>query len=120
MLIVPQQRKRNSSPHPLPAEPSSKSRSRRSAEFVASSSFLEDDAPQLTMEEKLRVAQIEAETAGTCAPTEPNDNDELDLELDDDVGRLPSPVKKTKIKGRPRRRKSTLSPEELENLLGLE
>lgn len=74
------------------------------------------------MAEKLREAQLEAEAAkADPSPARQQDDDEeLDLEFDDDVGSLRSPVKKTKIKGRPRRRKSTLSPEELESLLGLE
>jgi hypothetical protein len=43
----------------------------------------------------------------------------VDSEQDDTLGKMmPTPVvKKTKIKGRPRRRKSTLSPEELEELM---
>ncbi|TKA77929.1 hypothetical protein B0A55_03711 [Friedmanniomyces simplex] len=41
-----------------------------------------------------------------------------DEELDDTLGKLASPmVKKTRIRGRPKRRKSTLNPEELEELL---
>ena len=38
-------------------------------------------------------------------------------EQDDTLGKIVSPVKKTKIRGRPKRRKSTLSPEELEELM---
>ena len=74
------------------------------------------------MEEKLRAAQVEAEAAkAKPSPARlKDDDDELDLEFGDGVGKLQSPVKRTKIKGRPRRRKSTLSPEELESLLGLE
>ncbi|KAK5698514.1 hypothetical protein LTR17_023606 [Elasticomyces elasticus] len=41
-----------------------------------------------------------------------------DEEQDDTLGKLASPmVKKTRIRGRPKRRKSTLNPEELEELL---
>jgi len=74
------------------------------------------------MAEKLREAQKEAEAAkSNTSPVRPRDDEEeVDLEFGDDVGNLRSPVKKTRIKGRPRRRKSTLSPEELESLLGLE
>jgi len=74
------------------------------------------------MAEKLREAQKEAEAAkSNPSPVRSKDDEEeLDLEFGDDVGNLRSSVKKTKIKGRPRRRKSTLSPEELESLLGLE
>ncbi|KAK4542746.1 hypothetical protein LTR36_006122 [Oleoguttula mirabilis] len=47
---------------------------------------------------------------GTCDDAE---------EQDDTLGKLPaaSPVKKTRIRGRPKRRKSTLNPAELEELL---
>jgi len=74
------------------------------------------------MAEKLREAQLEAEAAkaNSSPARQQDDEEEIDLEFSDDVGSLRSPVKKTKIKGRPRRRKSTLSPEELESLLGLE
>jgi len=92
------------------------------------------------MADKLRAARLEAEEAmainkpaTTGAEPTVEEVDELDLELDlnlglngededggDVPGRLPSPARKTRIKGRPRRRKSTLSPEELESLLGLE
>lgn len=53
---------------------------------------------------------------------DPHDNESshLGLELDDATSSHRSPAKKSRIKGRPKRRKSTLSPEELENLLGLE
>ncbi|PNS17306.1 hypothetical protein CAC42_6989 [Sphaceloma murrayae] len=91
---------------------------------VQSSSFLEEDAPHLTLADKLRAAQVEAEEAAKMPPggegKEAMDSElELQLEMNDDVGVLRSPAKKTKIKGRPKRRKSTLSPEELEGLLGL-
>ncbi|GAB7344231.1 hypothetical protein MBLNU457_2119t1 [Dothideomycetes sp. NU457] len=114
-------RKRHSSPHSLPAAPSPKHNSQE-VEELQSSSFLEADAPTLSMAEKLREAQLEAEAAkaNPSPARRQDDEEELDLEFDDDVGSLRSPVKKTKIKGRPRRRKSTLSPEELESLLGLE
>nr|POE79759.1 hypothetical protein CFP56_07824 [Quercus suber] len=42
---------------------------------------------------------------------------EKEEEQEDRLGRMASPVKRTKIKGRPRRRKSTLCPEELEALM---
>ncbi|KAF4548677.1 Hypothetical protein D9617_26g078900 [Elsinoe fawcettii] len=85
-----------------------------------SSSFLEEDVPHMTMQDKLRAAQSEAEEA-LNKPTRGSVMDsELELELNDDVGALRSPAKKSKIKGRPKRRKSTLSPEELESLLGLD
>ena len=44
--------------------------------------------------------------------------DEGEGEGDDTLGKmLPSAVKKTRIRGRPKRRKSTLSAEELEELM---
>lgn len=102
---------------------------------------LEDDeseileVPRMTIAEKLSAAQEEAaEAQASCA--DPNSmrgraqifgvdgtSDEQD---DDTLGKMPgdqtlgriSPMaKRTKIKGRPRKRKSTLSPEELETLL---
>ena len=113
-----------------------------------------DSEPTMTVEEKLRAAQIEAEEAAAAAAaralatqqqqTEPHSStkkksrksgasrlssaalDEpaaaaaaAEEEQDDTLGKLPSgsPVKKTKIRGRPKRRKSTLSGAELEELL---
>ncbi|KAF2157755.1 hypothetical protein K461DRAFT_309801, partial [Myriangium duriaei CBS 260.36] len=113
-------RKRTSSPIPHPSERLRKQRS-VSLEEPQSSSFLEHDVPQMSLAEKLRVAENEAEEARkqpTTSVAAPID-DSLDLELGDKIGVLRSPAKKSKIKGRPRRRKSTLSPEELESLLGL-
>lgn len=77
---------------------------------------------QMTVEEKLRAAQLEAEKVASTAAPDVIDMDEslLVLETNEDINLLRSPAKKTRIKGRPKRRKSTLSPEELENLLGLE
>ncbi|KAF2218877.1 Afadin and alpha-actinin-binding-domain-containing protein [Elsinoe ampelina] len=85
-----------------------------------SSSFLEEDVPQMTMQDKLRAAQSEAEEALNKPIGGSVMDSELELEMNDDIGALRSPAKKTKIKGRPKRRKSTLSPEELESLLGLD
>lgn len=115
-----QSRKRHSSPHPLPLEPPSKHQAIDNSE-LQSSSFLEDLAPTLTMEQKLQAAQMEAAEAAN-APSNLDDEDErlFSLEMEDAVGKLRSPAKASKIKGRPRRRKSTLNPEELEVLLGIE
>jgi len=118
--MISQPRKRHSSPHPLPSEPAQKYQA-QDEQAPESSSFFEDDGPQLTMEEKLQLAQVEAEEAGAVSVKADEEEDlRLDLEVQDDLGTLRSPAKKSKIKGRPRRRKSTLSPEELERLLGLE
>lgn len=83
----------------------------------------DDEIDQLTVEEKLQAVQLEAEQAkaGMHVNDLPNpESSRLDLEMDDEIGRLRSPAKKSKIKGRPKRRKSTLSPEELENLLNVD
>ncbi|THW69677.1 hypothetical protein D6D19_08235 [Aureobasidium pullulans] len=80
----------------------------------------EDEQPRMSVEEKLRLAQAEAEAAGGTPSRGPDEASQLDLDIDEEIGKLRSPAKKTKIQGRPKRRKSTLSPEELEDLLGLE
>lgn len=107
--------KRLSSPHPHTEERSPKRSS----------------TPQLTTQEKLNIAQAEAEAAAVAAGLEV---DEIDIELEgierDEAdgaqkkeikpkGRrdLASHSRNTKISGRPRRRKSTLTPEELESLM---
>ncbi|TKA76692.1 hypothetical protein B0A49_04129 [Cryomyces minteri] len=77
---------------------------------------------RLTVQEKLNIAQAEAEAqAAVAALAEATDRQVRfeEEEDDDEVGKLRSPVKKTRIGGRPRRRKSTLSPEELQALIGL-
>ncbi|KIW08723.1 uncharacterized protein PV09_00666 [Verruconis gallopava] len=108
-------KKRLSSPHPHGEERSPKRNS----------------SPKLTMQEKLNIAQAEAEAAAVAAGSEV---DELDIELEglehDRVRKgeieIPKPrarrdlasnSRKTKIGGRPKRRKSTLTPEELESLM---
>lgn len=101
----------------------------------------EDNLPRMTVAEKLEMARTEAEEAAASRATKSKNrmsklpvstngqhkgpvsalsmDGAADSEQDDTVGKLmPTPIaKKTKIKGRPRRRKSTLSPEELEALL---
>lgn len=84
----------------------------------------EPGASQLTVEEKLQAVRLEAEQATlVSASASYSDNlhtggtSQLDLDLDEETSKARSPVKKTRIQGRPRRRKSTLSPEELENLM---
>ncbi|KAK4982370.1 hypothetical protein LTR66_009310 [Elasticomyces elasticus] len=96
---------------------------------------------ELTLHEKLKAAQTEAEAAAAAAATaaasnnptkarkEPDrvcfddgldDNDDDFGEKGDEVGVIRSPVRKTRIRGRPKRRKSTLNPDELQRLLGLD
>ncbi|KAK6002770.1 hypothetical protein QM012_001520 [Aureobasidium pullulans] len=82
--------------------------------------YREDDGSRMSIEEKLRLAQAEAEAAGGAQTKGPDEDSQIDIELDEEMSKLRSPAKKTKIQGRPKRRKSTLSPEELEDLLGLE
>ncbi|KAL5113812.1 hypothetical protein ACEQ8H_008313 [Pleosporales sp. CAS-2024a] len=92
-------RKRHSSPRPHPDEP----------------------WPKLTVHDKL--AQAEADAAavagGLKSVSAANDAGDDTCILEDKPKRRTtrSPTK-TKIQGRPKRRKSTLTPEELENLLG--
>ncbi|KAK5256236.1 hypothetical protein LTR16_003723 [Cryomyces antarcticus] len=75
---------------------------------------------RLTVQEKLNIAQAEAEAqAAVAAAAGATDRQVKEEEEDDEVGKLRSPVRKTRIGGRPRRRKSTLSPEELQALIGL-
>jgi hypothetical protein len=94
-----QTRKRHSSPRPHPDEPS----------------------PKLTVHDKLAQAQADAAAAaeGIQATSTTTDAGEATPEVEDKRKRRAtrSPTK-TKIQGRPKRRKSTLTPEELENLLG--
>ena len=104
----------------------------------------EPSEPVMTVEEKLHAAQAEAEEAAAAARerADPDPRPSAarssskgrrrretgvllgidtagDEEQDDTLGKLvASPMaKKTKIRGRPKRRKSTLNPEELEALL---
>lgn len=99
-----QAKKRNSSPHAHPDEPS----------------------PKLTVQDKLKVAQAEAEAAATAegckvksAKKEKHDAAAgVEMERKQRRPSRSSPMK-TRIGGRPKRRKSTLTPEELDNLLGV-
>lgn len=103
------------------------------------------EIPQMTIAEKLSAAQQEAEEAAAAGDEQAtaakrdqkgelkgskraqipaygglgDSLDELANDKDEDtLGKMPSPMgKRTKIRGRPRKRKSTLSPEELETLL---
>ncbi|KAL1302828.1 hypothetical protein AAFC00_003163 [Neodothiora populina] len=85
-----------------------------------SSPILEVADEELTVKEKLRAAQLEAERAASAMQADHLDrhaSSQFDIAIDEEIGKLRSPAKKSKIKGRPKRRKSTLSPEELENLM---
>ncbi len=101
----------------------------------------EESSPEMTIAEKLELARAEAEEAAAARAAKSRSRSSklpistngygkgainsfaldgaADSEQEDTLGKMmPTPVtKKTKIKGRPRRRKSTLSPEELEELM---
>jgi hypothetical protein len=92
-----QTRKRHSSPLPHPDEPS----------------------PKLTVHDKL--AQAEAEAAAAAAAVDmklKSTEDGTEVTGDNRKRRATRSPTKSRIQGRPKRRKSTLTPEELENLLG--
>ncbi|KAJ4358241.1 uncharacterized protein N0V89_002821 [Didymosphaeria variabile] len=98
-----QAKKRHSSPHAHPDEPS----------------------PKLTVQDKLKVAQAEAAAAATAealqvrsAKKERHDAEGVERERKQRRPSRSSPMK-TRIGGRPKRRKSTLTPEELDTLLGV-
>ena len=80
----------------------------------------DEEDPRMSVEDKLRLAQAEAEAAGRSSHRGTKEESQLDIELKEEMVKLQSPARKTKIQGRPKRRKSSLSPEELEDLLGLE
>lgn len=110
-------------------------------EFSEVESHEDNSLPRMTIAEKLDVARAEAEeatagvtrdsmayksklprsTAGTNGVTKVKVSfgldGALDAEQDDTLGKMSPMAKKTKIRGRPKRRKSTLSPDELEELI---
>ncbi|KAI5242889.1 hypothetical protein E4T42_07550 [Aureobasidium subglaciale] len=108
-------RSRGSSPPRRSAEDSSEHLPQEEEEEVQ-----EEEQPPMSVGEKLRLAQAEAEAAGSASRRGHDEDSQLDIDIDEEIGKLRSPAKKSKIQGRPKRRKSTLSPEELEDLLGLE
>ena len=86
----------------------------------------EEQSPKLTVQDKLNVAQVEAEAIAVADGLMAVSTDaDADAETRTDGGngqhvRRRSSLRKTRIRGRPKRRKSTLTPEELQNLLGFE
>jgi hypothetical protein len=83
-------------------------------------------SPKLTVQEKLNVAQVEAEAAAAEAEATKlaeglRATGKLTQGTSKATDRSTAPgskmVKRSKISGRPKRRKSTLTPEELENLM---
>jgi hypothetical protein len=82
----------------------------------------QDDTPKLTMQEKLNIAQAEAEAAAVAAGIELNDLDVQFEGFQEETARVRAESRKdesrkTRIGGRARRRKSTLTPAELEALM---
>ncbi|KAB8446249.1 hypothetical protein FH972_025231 [Carpinus fangiana] len=85
-------------------------------------------SPVLTVQQKLKLAEDEARRVSLSStldedhqPSPPSSPLELnaappELAADDEV-RARSPIRRSRMTGRPRRRKSTLSPEELEDLM---
>ncbi|PSN67030.1 hypothetical protein BS50DRAFT_493166 [Corynespora cassiicola Philippines] len=75
----------------------------------------------LTVHDKLKVVQAEADAAAMAEQQRSNKAAKV-KQGEDGVEKYPSrssPIK-TRVSGRPKRRKSTLTPEELENLLGFD
>jgi hypothetical protein len=89
----------------------------------------EERSPKISVEDKLKAAQAEAEAAAAVAektklasPEKAKKGKSVEAEGEgSERAQRPrgSPIK-TRISGRPKRRKSTLTPEELQNLLGFE
>lgn len=89
----------------------------------------DERSPKLTTQEKLNIAQAEAEATAVAAGLEnyaldvqaqgleQDDTIEKDLGLERTRKRDGMASRKTKLGGRPKRRKSTLTPEELEHLM---
>lgn len=83
----------------------------------------EERSPKLSMFDKLKAVQVEAEVAAARIQSSPvksfrsaDGEDAADEKKQRRITR--SPAKPSRIGGRPKRRKSTLTPAELENLLG--
>jgi hypothetical protein len=86
----------------------------------------EERAPKLTMQEKLNIAQAEAEAAAVAAGLDVNGMEVQFEGFEQGGGKARGTIssrreeaRKTRIGGRARRRKSTLTPQELEMLLNV-
>ncbi|KAJ4366314.1 hypothetical protein N0V83_007950 [Neocucurbitaria cava] len=78
----------------------------------------DERSPKLTIQDKLKVAEAAANARIIKASSPVKKlNVGGDMPEEDGQRRAPRSPVKTKISGRPRRRKSTLTPEELDNLL---
>ncbi|KAF2200272.1 hypothetical protein GQ43DRAFT_449648 [Delitschia confertaspora ATCC 74209] len=84
----------------------------------------EERSPKLTVQDKLKVAQAEAEAAAVGEGSQKKEpsggGDNIMSEHAQQRRVRSSPTKLTRVGGRPRRRKSTLTPAELEGLLSVE
>lgn len=104
-------------PRPSPQKRASKSNIPSSLETVETTPSM----AELSIMDKLKVAQIEADDAlkGTSAPTVGTpQSDQHGLDKANDSLMMLRSTKKSTDKPRPKKRKSTLSPEELDSLLG--
>jgi hypothetical protein len=85
----------------------------------------EEPCPKLSVQDKLKKAQAEAEAAAAAEGSKvESEGVKKDVDATDAIEqkqrRRPGSPIKTRIGGRPKRRKSTLTPDELQNLLGLD
>ncbi|KAF2798442.1 hypothetical protein K505DRAFT_321885 [Melanomma pulvis-pyrius CBS 109.77] len=83
----------------------------------------EERSPKLTVQDKLKKAQAEAEAAAVAEGLQAVESEGARKggdEVERKQRRRPGSPIKTRIGGRPKRRKSTLTPEELQNLLGFD
>lgn len=78
----------------------------------------QERSPKLTVQDKLQAAKADADAAAAtiAAATQKARDNQEDKHADGNT-RKKTPLRKTRIVGRPRRRKSTLSPEELAQLI---
>ncbi|KAF2736498.1 hypothetical protein EJ04DRAFT_489699 [Polyplosphaeria fusca] len=77
----------------------------------------EERSPKLTVQDKLKAAETEAAAVADGLKVKGAAGQDRGDGVEQKQRRRGSPMK-TRISGRPKRRKSTLTPEELENLLG--
>jgi hypothetical protein len=83
----------------------------------------DERSPKLSMQDKLKACQAEAEAAavsikGNASNVVDEREPSVEVEEEKKARRASRSPTKTRIGGRPKRRKSTLTPAELENLLG--
>ncbi|KAF1355987.1 hypothetical protein EJ07DRAFT_130430 [Lizonia empirigonia] len=82
----------------------------------------EERTPKLTMIDKLKAVQAEAEVAAARIQSSPvksfRSANRENIAEEKQRRTTRSPSKPSRVRGRPKRRKSTLTPAELENLLG--